>query len=492
MRFLVLICFFGLLLMCGSAKALTNVSSCTVISSPGYYVLNTSIINSSASKCIQITASDVVFDGAGFLIDGKDNSNTYGIYVYSSSGALSNITIENVTLTDWYYGIYFKNAENISIGNVTLDSGESTSITIENSKNTILKDVNVSNTNWGFGGIYIHYSENTTIINSIFSKGANTKGMWIERSNKTKILNTTIIQNSGDGIYATDAEEITVINSEISKNGESGIYFFRVKNPLIKNNIIYRHCDPRMGYQDHGIRLQNSPNGIIIGNNLTDDESGIYLDSSPNATVRNNFLLNTLPDKSGAYCKGAGITLSAADNSEIDANTIINHSQGIVSGASVSIAYSVNLTITNNKINLSSLGGVSLSQANNSIVSNNVIENSGGGHGLEISGYDITISSNIIKRSSRSGISISSGGNVTIKNNEISRNGEDGIYTIDVKNLLIENNTIYEHHASSYTDNGIELRRSDNTVVLGNNLTDNELGVYIYSSNNITIKNNIY
>lgn len=59
----------GLLILVGGAYG-DPISSCVVISSPGSYVLQNDIINSTNSTCIEITSSDVTFDGAGYMIDG--------------------------------------------------------------------------------------------------------------------------------------------------------------------------------------------------------------------------------------------------------------------------------------------------------------------------------------------------------------------------------------------------------------------------------------
>lgn len=58
----------------------TNVNSCTTISSPGEYVLTTNI-NNAVGHCINITSSNVTFDGAGYTIDGRGPiDGTYGVY----------------------------------------------------------------------------------------------------------------------------------------------------------------------------------------------------------------------------------------------------------------------------------------------------------------------------------------------------------------------------------------------------------------------------
>ena len=54
--------------------------NCTNITQPGTYYLTKDITDSSATYCMNISANNVILDCQGHLIDGTDNSNTYGIY----------------------------------------------------------------------------------------------------------------------------------------------------------------------------------------------------------------------------------------------------------------------------------------------------------------------------------------------------------------------------------------------------------------------------
>ncbi len=98
----------GMLAMVGNVSGANNVSVCGPISASGEYVLNTSL--SQAATCITITSSDVVFDGGGYTIDGTGSG--YGVYVYNSSVTLTNVTVKNLKVTDWQYGIYLHSYKN--------------------------------------------------------------------------------------------------------------------------------------------------------------------------------------------------------------------------------------------------------------------------------------------------------------------------------------------------------------------------------------------
>ena len=83
------------------------ISACLNINQTGTYVLESDIVDSSADACMSISTSEVLLDCRGHLIDGSDESNTYGIRTDSSLG---NIIISNCTITDWYEGIYINSS----------------------------------------------------------------------------------------------------------------------------------------------------------------------------------------------------------------------------------------------------------------------------------------------------------------------------------------------------------------------------------------------
>ncbi len=124
LRIAVGITMLVILLLARSAGAQNNISSYTTIGSPGTYVLTQSIINSGAAHCIRITSSDVIFDGAGNTIDGKDSEKTFGVHVYNTTTALTNVTVKNLIVTDWDFGIIYENTVNGSIEDNSVSSNE--------------------------------------------------------------------------------------------------------------------------------------------------------------------------------------------------------------------------------------------------------------------------------------------------------------------------------------------------------------------------------
>ena len=93
----------------------------TTITEPGTYTLAADIERGAGTRisgtCIEIKASDVVLDGAGHTVDGWGISDTTGIGV-AGDRTLRNVTVKNVTLTDWNHGISFSNVRNARVRNV--------------------------------------------------------------------------------------------------------------------------------------------------------------------------------------------------------------------------------------------------------------------------------------------------------------------------------------------------------------------------------------
>ena len=139
----VLIVLFLISLNVGEVGAVTNINSCTNITSSGEHVLTTDINN--ASTCITITSSDVVFDGGNFTINGTGTDGTYGVYVKNAS-VLTNVTVKNLYVTNWEYGIYYSYTNNGNITN-TNSSSNSYGIYLDNSYDNTIYNNYFNNTN---------------------------------------------------------------------------------------------------------------------------------------------------------------------------------------------------------------------------------------------------------------------------------------------------------------------------------------------------------
>lgn len=275
-----------ILLMAGGVGAATPINACTTISLPGEYVLNSSIIESNAIRCINIASSNVTFDGAGYTIDGNGNTSSVGVSISSPdlSEGLINVSVKNLKLTDWGTGISSAGSM-FSYGNMYGNI----------SNNTI-------NT---YFGISILYSENYTIAN-------NNAGIYLRRSS-----GNTIIENNASskgGIYIIYSYNNILIKNDISSN-EHGIYMSYAQGNIIANNRI-------TGSTYSGISLSQpwARNNTIINNYLSLNKCGIDLvGSSTNNTIAGNKII------SNSDC---GISVASSGN--LIYNNFFNNSNSVV------------------------------------------------------------------------------------------------------------------------------------------------------------------
>ncbi len=350
------------LLLAGGAGAATPISSCTMISSPGTYVLSQNIVNSNVSKCIEITSSDVVFDGAAYTIDGIDNASTYGIYVLNPI-TLTNVSVKNVKVTDWSYGIYYENTINGNIDNNTASSN-SDGIFLSSSGSNTLTNNNVLN-NYAdiyHAGIYLHSSNNNTLsgnsassnFNGIFldSSSSNNKlisnnassnyhGIYLHTSSNNTLSGNSARLNNGYGFYVISGSNNTLIGNNASNNAAGISLQFSSNNTLSGNNVT--------PYYDNGIYLLYSSNNMLSGNNAS-----IYLQSSSNNTLSGN---------------NASIYLYYSSNNTLISNNASNNDNGI------GLSYSSNNTLKDNNVSLNKYIGISLWSSSNNSIYNNIFNN---------------------------------------------------------------------------------------------------------------------
>jgi parallel beta-helix repeat protein len=191
----------------------SSFSRCGVlIDDYGSYQLTADIINSEASTCISIPNNHTILDCQGHIIDGTDNYNTYGIYVYRFSTAnpiITNITIKNCVITDWDTGIYFFFASSNTLSNII--------------------------TNSNYRGILLSYSDSNTLTN-ITANFNSYHGIVLSTSSHNTLTNITANFNSYHGIFIAYSGN-TIKNSIIQGNSGCGIILLAVGTNLIYNNL---------------------------------------------------------------------------------------------------------------------------------------------------------------------------------------------------------------------------------------------------------------
>lgn len=288
--------FLAVLLLAEGAGAVKEINSCTDITSPDTYVLSANIVNSAASKCINITSSNVILDGAGYTIDGTGTENTYGVYVYDPAGVgLTNVNVKNLKIMDWDYGIYYSGYFETANGSITDNfvSSNHPGITLEYASNHIL-----TNNSMSYGGIELIYSRNNKITNNnagiflhhsygntITGNNASSKGGILLNYAADNIITHNDVSSNHYGISTSYAASNVLADNKITES-DTGIYL----GPVTDDNTI---TDNNISSNSYGISSYYASNNTITNNIVSSNDYGIYLTFSSNNTIYNNYFSNT-------------------------------------------------------------------------------------------------------------------------------------------------------------------------------------------------------
>jgi len=333
---------------------------------------------------------------------------------------------------------------------------------------------------------------------------------------------------SGDGSWSNPyiIENVTIDGSGrtfgIMVNNSQNEYF------IIRNCSVYNAGMIGI-FENAGIVLKNTKNGIVDGNNcskngmagiiLTDDCTnnsiinndvndndifGIWLDthSFENNILNNTVLYNDLGiqlESSSDYNslignnisnnQCAGINIDHSDFNTISENIVGNYGM-FTQEAGINLLSSHYSIISKNEVVNNKDTGIGLSSGcdNNIISGNTAINNSR--HGIGLSGLcnNNNISGNLANNNTQNGIYLNDGCiNNTILNNTINNNGIYGVFLEE----FCDSNIISRNIINNNTDSGIRIDlNSENNIISENTLSENIWGIDLEASNNNEIYGN--
>jgi parallel beta-helix repeat protein len=172
------------------AQSPTPLTDCGVISAPGTFNLTNDLNGApnsvstpvSATACVKITASDVVFDCDGHSITNNGTAGTtYGILL---DGPISNVTVQNC------YGI----------------SGYSYAADAYESNSSLFTNDTASDSDYGF---YLQSSNNDDLTGNT-ANGNSQYGVYLQKSNNTWITGDHYFNNSLADFYITAASALAL------------------------------------------------------------------------------------------------------------------------------------------------------------------------------------------------------------------------------------------------------------------------------------------
>ena len=384
----------------------------------------------------------------------------------------SNITIENLDLSNISVGIDLWETKNSTISNNKVCNNRF-GIRLSSSCNNTITGNTINNNRKN--GIALGHSGNNTITGNTFVNN----GLFVDEPYHLTVEDNTV--NGKPLVYledvsnyrVKDAGQVILVNcSNISaenldlSNTSVGIELWETKDSTISNNKVCSNSDD-------GIRLSSScNNNIITCNNVCNNNwHGIHLKSSCNNTITDN---NVYDNRYGIWLR------HSSSNNILTENKVCNNEDGIC------IDSSYNNSIIGNNICNNSGDGICIdSSYNNSIIGNNICNNSGDGIYID-SSYSKSIIGNNICNNSGDGIYIDSSCNNSITDNNVCNNKDNGIYFQDSNN-----NWITDNNASNNDNNGISLGSSNDNEIYNNSVNSNLYqGIGLWTSIENIITNN--
>jgi parallel beta-helix repeat protein len=264
----------------------------------------------------------------------------------------------------------------------------------------------------------------------------------------------TFTDHINDSIVV-ERSNITVDGNGYTLQGNGTGYGFSLYNT---NNVTIKNTNIKSFY--YGVYFNSTSQNVITENNVTNNEYGVWLDYSLNSCISGNNI---------ATSNWNGVWLHYSSNSSVTGNNITDNWRGVWLG------YSSNSSVTGNNITDNKDYGVKLSYSSH----NNISENTFVNDGLSIQ-YSIenVVDDNLVN--SKPLIYLEGISDYTVEN-------AGQVVLICCSGILVENLDL------SNASVGVELWRTNNTKISGNNMTANNLyGIGFYhSSNNSITGNNI-
>ncbi|GAB6284169.1 MAG: hypothetical protein STSR0009_03680 [Methanoregula sp.] len=227
-----------------------------VITTAGTYELQNDI-TTTTSPCIQISASDVIFDGMGHSIIGTDHWNRIGIQVQNS-----NVTVRNVTVSTWLRGLNYASAPNSRIEQVT-STTTTYGIWVESSPGVVINGSRVINGQ--YNDILVRSGSTGIQINNSQLSGPSQIGIRIEGSSHNVAINgSTVSGSTEDAIYLENSNGLNLTASWLVDNSR-GIRLYNSHQNTVYNN-----------------QFRNSNNAFISGSTSTANIWNTTLAAGPN------------------------------------------------------------------------------------------------------------------------------------------------------------------------------------------------------------------
>jgi PGF-pre-PGF domain-containing protein len=394
------------------AASCTTVSGGTVIDDAGCYVLQGSQSDgdeedSDASRFVEVRASDVVVDGNGTTIDGDGSGEAVHV-----DGAYSNVTVRNVTLTDWDTGIYVRDASDVVVEDLDARSN-GVGVEIDATTNAVLARVNASDN--ADHGVHLRESPGGVIANVTADRNG-MSGVVVENSDGATVGDATVADGGAHGLLLTGSPDASAVRVTVEGTNTDGVHVGSSGNATVRDSTV------RTAGR-HGVLVTGSPNASVVRTTAEDAAlDGVHVDDSDGAVVRGSTARR--PGQHGVHVADSNANASVLNNvatNGTDYGFRVHHSDGGTVAGNVArdnagggIRVSSELaTVRDNRIERNAVG-IYLYKHSHVVENNTVRANA---YGVTLDGDDDTVAHNRVVGSTTAGFHYVSGKDALIYDN---------------------------------------------------------------------------
>jgi parallel beta-helix repeat protein len=266
------------------------------------YTLNGNI--TSDADGIVIQKDSVTLDGAGFTIQGSEQSESRGIDVSGKS----NVAIKNTNIRGFQYGINLYSVSKCTVtgNNVTNNRAPDGGMGIKmriSSNCTISDNVILNNT---YSNVWIFTSHDIILTRNILSHSF--YGIFAYNGCTNDTVNENTISSNFYGIGFDDVTFCVISRNNMTDNNRTISFSLCFNNTIFQNNII--------NSSEYGVEFFTSSNNTFHSNNFLDNTHQIYMTSSANLWNQSYPLGgNYWSDYTGTdQCKGPNQDQNGTDN----------------------------------------------------------------------------------------------------------------------------------------------------------------------------------
>ena len=388
------------------------------------------------NESIVVEKDNIVVDGAGYTVQGTGSGT--GITL---SGR-SNVTIKNMEIKAFNYGIQLLGSSNNSISRNNITANNRHGIRLYQSSYNNVYENKITNSKYygSFYGILLEQSSNNSVSGNKITNYPN--GVQLHSSLNNIICGNNITANSLFGIELYNSpsnvlrdnvmagnkynfwiwgiELLHYMNDVDASNTVDGRTIFYVVNE--QNLIIEPQTYPNVGY----LAAINSTNMIIRHQKMENNHHGILLVYTENSLIQNVTAVNNY----------YGIRLMWSSNNTISTTNLTTNDYGISLDWSSNYNSIQGNNITNNKV-----CGIKLSDSSNNDIYGNFVTNNSYGIEFRLSSKN-TISINNISNNYRHGVWLIVSSDNTISGNNITNNYDGVVLSGASNNSIYHNNFI--------------------------------------------------